>query len=214
MQFTGEFETHITVSLPYQECLPSLQQWAAGNDLKCTHIVLERGSTVSQPMLSYRGVGCLTDQIARANELRDRLVTLAFNPNRIKIEASPQNEGIPQSDEQAADHPPQRYFEHHVKLLMEAGQDLLELSLLAQRHGARLSRNALRIRDDAKQERFVTQRCHGVGWLTARQEFEFLRSALVNAGQQVVDSEAEFVVYDSNLELDAGWLDRSPGGLD
>jgi hypothetical protein len=81
------------------------------------------------------------------------------------------------------------------------------LAALAARHGAHLSRNALRRRDDGVQERFVTQRCAAVGRPAARRLLDGLLAALAAAGHTALGVEEEFVAHDSNLALDAGWIE-------
>ncbi|HBR00740.1 MULTISPECIES: hypothetical protein [unclassified Roseofilum] len=55
MQFTGLFETHITVSVKDLDEVEKLRQWSADRGLQCLHILLDRGVTPSQPMLTRWG---------------------------------------------------------------------------------------------------------------------------------------------------------------
>jgi hypothetical protein len=211
MDFTGDFETHLTVRLPAdvpaESSVAALRATPDASGLKCTHIVLARGRTPSQPMLTLAGQGTLSHALAAADALRDRLADAGFDVCRVKIEAAPWNQDVPATDADGAAHPPQRYFEHHVKLLLPPGDEPAGLSALAQAHGAHLSRNALRRRDDGRRERFVTQRCHAVGRETASRRLASLLDALRAAGHEVIDVEEEFVVYDSDLALDDGWIE-------
>jgi hypothetical protein len=206
MQFPGEFETHITVLLDEQASIERLQQWGIDHGLHCLHIVLDRGDTTSQPMLTRHGNGEFTDELKKAMELRQLLNAEGFQVVRVKIEAAPDNSGVPQSNPEAANHPSNGYFEHHIKLVLESGDDMLSLTELAAQHSAHLSRNALRIRDDNRSERFITQRCLSVGRVEARQQLQALLDALVPLRHTVIKIEEEFVVYDNNLALDAGWI--------
>jgi hypothetical protein len=72
---------------------------------------------------------------------------------------------------------------------------------------------------DGRQERIVTQRCSGVGRSTAFELYSSLADGLRTHGLDncfdgerdgVIDTELEFVVYDSALDLDAGWMDDAP----
>jgi hypothetical protein len=209
MDFTGEFETHITVSFGDICEIKRLQQWSAERNLKFLHILLERGTNISQPMLTRRGRGNFADELKIANHLAQALVAEGFDVNRIKIEAAPGNRGVPQSDLEALAHHPLRYFEHHVKLSIAPTTDLLPLKELSQRHSAHLSRNALQIRHDDRQARFVTQRCMNVGRSGAEKHLQMLVDAIESLGYIPIDIEAEFVVYDSNLTLDRGWIQAS-----
>lgn len=206
MDFQGDFESHVTVRLAGGEDTRALRDWAAARGLKFTHIVLARGSTASQPMLTRHGRGRLADERARAEALAGEIGATGFVVTRIKIEAAPSAEGVPQSNEEGARAAADQYFEHHVKLLLQPGVDLPALAALAESYAAHLSRNALRSRADGREERFVTQRCRGVGRPTARRHLDALLSALAAGAYEVLEVEEEFVVYDSDLSVDAGWI--------
>jgi hypothetical protein len=206
MNFAGEFETHVTVALSPAQSVDQLQEWAARHGLKSLHILLARGEQISQPMITRRGQGTLNSELVNADQLRQQLAEAGFRVTRIKIEAATENDGVPQSDADVLIQPPERYFEHHLKLLLEPQGDLAELTRLAEQRGAHLSRNALRTLAGGQEERFVTQRCWGVGCQTASQRLFQLVDDLIAAKHRIIDIEQEFVVYDSNLEVDAGWL--------
>ena len=210
MEFAGEFETHVTVAMERGGEPAALRRWASRQGLKCLDIVLERGSTPRQPMLTRRGRGLLSSERAAADELARGLSAAGFSVLRIKIEAGLDNEDIPRTDEDAVLHPAGRYFEHHVKLLLEAGTDVAALAQLAQRHSAHMSRNTFRLRADQREERFVTQRCGGVGSATAGNRLRRLLADISRAGYRQIGLEEEFVVYDSNLRIDAGWIEEAP----
>jgi hypothetical protein len=206
VEFTGEFETHLTVALAPDQAVELLQSWATQRGLKCLHILLARGRNASQPMLTCRGNGRLQQQLAAAEQLRQQLNLAGFAVTRVKVEAATTNDDVPQSDGAANEQPPERYFEHHIKLLLPQKADLTALITLAQRHEAHLSRNALREQAGGKEERFVTQRCWSAGRTTAKQRLVGLVDELTRAEFQIIDVEEEFVIYDSNSEVDAGWL--------
>lgn len=212
MEFAGEFETHITVRLSTESELAVLQEWCVRQAFKCTHIVLERGRHASQPMLSRRGFGVLTRELATATAASKQLQSDGFQVARTKIEGSPENDDVPVSDSDAALQPPDRYFEHHLKLQLRSGANTDALLELVQKHSAHLSRNALRMRSDGYEERFVTQRCYRVGRGCARKALQALIEDLQVATYSIVDVEAEYVVYDSDLTLDAGWLESEVPG--
>lgn len=206
MDFQGEFETHITLALAGQEEFQSLSQWSQQHDLKCTHIVLERGVTTSQPMLTRESQGTLPEIFWQAETLKRDCEKAGFPVSRVKLEVPPWNAGVPLT---RADAPPQeQYFEHHFKLLLPSDCDLSPLKEAVAPHGAHLSRNARRTRDDGQHERFVTQRCYGVGRQEAQAAFDELMCALRAHSFSILETEQEFVVYDSNFALDAGWLDE------
>lgn len=205
-EVSGDFEIHITA---YAHQAEALSAFAAEHGVKFVHIVLDRGAFASQPMLTLPGRGTLTDQYAAVRDWRRKLDAAGIRPCRCKIELVPWGVGVPGSDEQAAAEPAGRYFEHHLKLLLPAATvaDLVALADLVAPHGARLSRNARRERADGGQERFVTQRCHAVGRATAQRRLDALVETVRAAGHEVLAVEQEYVVSDSHVHHDRGWLD-------
>ncbi|MFC4514070.1 hypothetical protein [Streptomyces ehimensis] len=207
--FAGDFEAHLTVRADDGPAtVDALERYAAGHGMKCAHIVLDRGRTPSQPMLTLRGSGRLP-VVREAVEAAARGVRGAgFAVVRTKIEATPWAEGVPRTDAEAAALGARYYFEHHVKLLLTPGTDTSALTALAEAHAAHLSRNARRVRADGRAERFVTQRCRLVGRPTAERRLDALLTALRDAGYDMASSEREFVVHDSDETVDDGWIDE------
>lgn len=206
MQFTGPFETHITVSVKDLEEVEKLRQWSAHQGLKCLHILLDRGVTPSQPMLTQWGEGRLSDELDRAQELCQVLQAEGFTIVRIKTEVAADCPSVPQCTTEAVNHTDHQYFEHHIKLLLQPLAPLKPLIERVEPYCAHLSRNALKTRQDSYQERFVTQRCRGVGRQEAEEQLKHLLQAIADLNIPILDIEQEFVVYDSNFELDRDWI--------
>lgn len=214
-RFVGEFETHVTVRCDAGDDadMTALRAWAAAEGgVKFTHVMLARGRVRSQPMLTLTGSGTLGQQITAATELVTGLErgTTGCNVTRVKVEAAPWTRGVPRTDTEAASLGPGYYFEHHVKILCGEA-DLERLAALVVAHGAHLSWNARRVGGDGNSERFVTQRCYGVGDTSAVEALARLCSALADDGREIVSAEREYVVYDSDASLDEGWI-RTVGG--
>ncbi len=202
----SQYETHVTVRCPEPGEAERLGRWAAAAGLKLTHIVLARGRMRQQPMLTLRGSRTYAQESARAERTVERLRADGFLPVRVKIESSPWAAEVPLRPCRDG-----RYFEHHVKLLLEGDTDTAALAERVAPHGAHLSWNARRVRDDATHERFVTQRCHGVDAEGAGRALDGLLDAL--APLRVLEVEREFVLYDSDVSVDEGWLDEDrPAG--
>ncbi|AZS76897.1 hypothetical protein DDE74_37685 [Streptomyces lydicus] len=207
--FVGEFEVHLTVRDDGDhEAAGQLAAYAAAHHLKCVHILLEQGEVPSQPMLTLHGAGTYEEVRSQAVTKADGLRAAGFDVVRTKIEATPWSDGVPGTDEEAADLGPDYYFEHHLKLVLARSAPVGSLLALAVAHGAHLSRNARRARSDGRVERFVTQRCRRVGLATAGQRLDALSGQLRAAGHRIASVEREFVVHDGNLALDVGWLDE------
>ncbi|MFK3978905.1 hypothetical protein ACI2K4_00865 [Micromonospora sp. NPDC050397] len=178
---SGDFEIHITT---YSHHAKQLAAFAEQHGVKFLHILLDRGTNVSQPMLTFTGSGTLEQQRVLVEHWRDRLREAGLHACRAKIEAAPWCTGVPQTDRDAADEPGDRYFEHHVKVLLSnpTVADLVTITDLVAPHGARLSQNARRQHTSGQQERFVNQRGYGIGLTTAEQRLESLVVDLVRMG--------------------------------
>ncbi|MFE9904089.1 hypothetical protein [Streptomyces achromogenes] len=199
------YESHVTVRCTGPAAWARLRRWAAVAGLKLTHIVLARGRMREQPMLTLSGSASYAEQSARVRGVVARLRTDGFEPVRVKTESVPWAPEVPVllgADDE-------RYFEHHVKLLLGADTDLDALAARVVPHGAHLSWNARRVRAGARHERFVTQRCRGVGADGAGRALERLLTDL--GGCVVLDVEREFVLYDSDLSVDDGWIQEPVG---
>jgi hypothetical protein len=201
VEFAGAFETHLTVL--GTSCNEQLAHWSMHRGWKFLHIVLERGAILTQPMMSYRSQGKLTEQLQIAAATAQDLQQMGCEVTRIKIEAALENNDIPRSNI-AAQAFPNCYFEYHLKLLLNGERSTL--IDLVQPYGAHLSRNARRQRSDGQREYFVTQRCLDVGSMAAQQRFQDLARVVASRGYSIIASHGEYVVYDNNIDLDRGWL--------
>lgn len=212
VSFNGDFEAHVTVRAPGPSEVAALERYAAARGVKFAHIVLDRGRTPSQPMLTLRASGALPGVRAAVEGAVREVRDAGFEVVRAKVEAAPWAEGVPESDEAAVALGARYYFEHHIKLLLPPGADAAPLAELASGHCAHLSRNARRVRADGRAERFVTQRCRMVGRRTAGARLDALTAAIGAAGYEMASAEREFVVYDSDASLDAGWISEEGTG--
>ncbi|MFI9782533.1 hypothetical protein ACIHEI_03345 [Kitasatospora sp. NPDC051984] len=203
----GRYETHLTLAPAEAE---ALADWAAANGLEFTHILLARGRHPSQPMLSWQSDGTLAAQHHRAAAEAARLRAAGFTPVRVKIEAAPWTPGVPDTDAEAEQADPARYFEHHVKVRLAPDVPRDALARAADGHHAHVSWNARRTEPDGHSQYFVTQRCHRLGLTTAGRHLDRLTAALTAAGFPPLKVTREYVVHDSALALDSGWLDDAP----
>ncbi|MFJ4342376.1 hypothetical protein [Streptomyces sp. NPDC088915] len=191
----GVCETHVTVRCRTEGERVRLEAWAAGRGLKVTTIVLARGRTPVQPMLTLPG---RTGHPAVVAGLREA----GFEPVRVKVET------VPWSTEPAG--PGGGYYEHHLKLALPSAYDRAALEALVVPHGAHVSWNARRVLPGpgGRHERFVTQRHPGPADAAGR-ACDALVAALVAAGHEPVAQEREFVLSDSDLSWDEGWLEEA-----
>lgn len=190
-----QFETHMTLSPIDFAALASVRTWCESQALKWTHIVLDQGRSPSQPMVTFLGSESLAVQLKRAEDLTRAIQKQGGEVVRVKTE-------VPFDHDHVGSH----YFEHHIKLLLDATCDVDALTAMVVPHAARLSRNARRERADGLLERFVTQRQHHQDRHQASVERDDLLAALTDAGFAILETESEVVLFDSNVELDAGWI--------
>jgi hypothetical protein len=203
--YAGDFEVHVTVRPPDLAALERFRAWCQQHDCKCIRIVLARGDHVEQPMATWRrGVTTLPAVLAHARDRIGELERASIPVVRLKIEAAPDNDGVPQND--TAEQDAANYFEHHVKLLRDPAASREALLQACMEFGARLSRNAWHENPQGLQERFVTVRHYCIGRVAAEERLQRLLAALTELGEKVIEVESEYVVFDSNVQLDAGWL--------
>ncbi|MET7365455.1 hypothetical protein ABZS61_06425 [Streptomyces sp. NPDC005566] len=200
------YESHMTVLCDGDE-LRRLQRWAEQRGgVKFTHIQLAQGLTASQPMLTLRGTrSSYGEEVSAVRKVAKSLVGRGFDVARMKVECVPWAAEVPRTDADAAEEAGTRHFEHHVKLLLDPSYDPQALIATAVRHRAHVSWNARRRHTDGREERFVTQRCHGVGAASAVLALHALLADLT--AYEVVEVEQEYVLLDSGPRLDEGWLE-------
>ncbi|MFG2571525.1 hypothetical protein [Streptomyces sp. NPDC048481] len=196
------YETHVTVRCTGPDEPRRLNRWAAAAGLGLTHIVLARGRMREQPMLTLSGGRTFAEASAGARDVVARLIEDGFDPVRVKTESAPWAPEVPSLP--CADG---RYFEHHVKLRLAADADLPALAARVTPHGAHLSWNARRVTGRGCHERFVTQRCRGVDAEGAERALERLLTELT--GCEVLCVEREFVLHDSDVSVDDGWIEET-----
>jgi len=196
----NRYETHLTLAASEAACLDEIGAWALSTGYKWTRILLDQGDSPDQPMLTFRGRESVHQQRAFAQTLIPEIVRRGGQLVRIKIEAEIQNTEVPRDACRA-----ETYFEHHVKVLLPEGSDLMELSRRIGSIPARLSRNARRCRADGSREQFITQRVFQAGLADAQRQLDRLLDVLNEAGDAILEIEQEYVVFDSNLDLDRGW---------
>ncbi|WP_426746523.1 non-canonical purine NTP pyrophosphatase [Myxococcus faecalis] len=205
----GAYEAHLTVSARSEEDLRRFRAFCDAASVKCIFIELGRGAEPFQPMTASYHHGTLRHALEEVRDMARALASDGFDVTRMKLEALGKNRDMPE-DDAAALAQPSNYFEFHVKVLLPAhGADLEALQARCASHGAHLSRNARKVREDGASERFVTLRVHGLGKVKADARFDALLEDLAGLGLPLTQRLREYTVYDSNHALDRGWLETS-----
>jgi hypothetical protein len=213
--YTGTFEAHITVNAANLGDRKKFSQLCQALGVKCILIELAQGVMRSQPMTASYHHGTCKNVLIDVQRLAQKLLEAGFEVTRIKIEAMVNNHDVPVTDEQAQALPATNYFEFHVKVTLPTSEDLQVLRKYCLEHNAHLSTNALKHSVDGQQQRFITMRVYSVGRHSAQARFYTLLSALKQKGLKLSQAQQEYTVYDSNLNLDAGWFSiQNQGGDD
>lgn len=207
--YAGEFEIHLTVQTDDIDA-SSFRLWCDRLDFKCVRIVLSRGTHAEQPMATWRRRDSeLPTVLKEAEEYAASARSDGHRVVRLKIETPLGNANVPQTDEESSSHDPMLYFEHHLKLQRRVGAPVDRLRQVCEQNQSHLSRNAFARVDPLTEHRFVTLRSYGVGAKTSVEQVNGLLKKLAAIGENVIEQESEYCVYDSNLDLDAGWLPES-----
>jgi hypothetical protein len=160
-----------------------------------------------------------------------------FQVIRTKLEASPSSLGttsysspsLPDSEEEATIFfPSTNYFEFHIRLRLkrhrnveeEGNRERAENTLkereerkklldLVRPFGGHLSRSAFKLLSEEEEHRFVTLRLYHLGKKSAYEKLEQTLEALRSGGYVIDGTQREYAVMDSNVSLDAGWIEPS-----
>lgn len=191
------FEIHITVAnLPSHE-QDRFVKFCRQHDTKPILIELAKGDFTQQPMLTaVVYAGTWEETLQTANDYTTLLNKSGFITNRLKIEI-PANyadgyEGYTQSSFN-------KYYEWHGKVNYINPDSLLELCT---DHNVHLSINALK---HDTSTRFITLREFSNQPIFI-DRITKLSNALKAGGWQLTKQQAEYCIYDTNCQLDNGWL--------
>jgi len=211
--YQGVFEAHITVD-GHNDPETRVNFVKVCEKLGCKSILIElpTGVELRQMMTSSYHRGSLKGVQLEAFQLAQNISKHGFAITRVKVEAMMSNAGVPQTDEDAKLHSQENYFEFHIKLLLGPDADIPLLQKLAQEHSARLSNNSLKVLANGFVHRFVTLRIYGDGRITAESKLNACMKALEDSGFTIASRMREYAVYDTNIHLDSGWIDKLNDG--
>jgi non-canonical purine NTP pyrophosphatase (RdgB/HAM1 family) len=199
--FDGVFESHVTVA-PCNE--GAFAQTCDALGVKALFIQLPQGENPRQPMSGAHHRGPLRDVLQTVHELARDIARAGFQVVRTKLEAVGPHREVPQTDADAQATPRTQYFEHHAKLLLPPSANEPEIEAAFAQLGAYLSRGAPRA--DGANLRFVTLRSWGLGQSSAEARFDSVQALAERLGLPLRNRLREYTVYDSSLEVDAGWM--------
>lgn len=204
--YQGFFEAHITLKNTNQN-IEGFQEFCNENKVKPIFIELERGDVPKQIMSSSLHSGNFENVKNEVEQLATKMREKNYEVIRLKIEAHPENTGIPQTKGDILESQRENYFEVHYKILLPVSIDAKKnLLLLAEKYSAHLSKNAFKKRENQTEERFVTKRMYDVGKKEAYQAFDKLHQALKKNNYKIDKKIVEYCVFDSNVLVDNNWL--------
>ncbi|MBW4599393.1 MAG: hypothetical protein KME29_07220 [Calothrix sp. FI2-JRJ7] len=179
--------------------------------VKSVLIELPSGVVANQLMTASYHRGTLISVKQEAYKLAREFASSGFAVARVKIEAMVNNQDVPVTDRQAQVLPTTNYFEFHIKVTL-APSNIEMLAQLCLYHDAHLSANAFKYQQHGQQQRFITMRMYSVGLHTAQVSFNTLLAALRTKKIKLSQPQQEYSVFDSNINLDAGWFGTSSKG--
>lgn len=204
----GLFEVHITVKNYSLEMQEKFKKTCSENACKAVLIELPYGEFSTQLMTSSYHRGSLKQVHTQAYELSQIFARQGFDISRTKIEAMFSNKGVPEDDEEAESLSPENYFEFHIKVPIRNDDNLETIHRICKEHNAHLSRNGFKKIDQNSSQRFVTQRMYGMGRKVAAERFNKCVEDLKSAGYPILSTQREYAVFDSNIGIDKGWIDK------
>ena len=191
------FEIHITTQKLSEQELPAFVDFCAKIEAKPILIELSHGKSTQQPMIS-KVVKC--DGKASLEfileDLKNLFVANSFSVERTKIEVPVKYHSATKGFYPALS---KTYFEWHGKVIVS---DTKSMQALAEKFGGKLSKNSLKNEANRK---FITLRDFD-GEASIMSRIQALKTALAEVKAPVLKEELEFCIYDSNLQLDAGWI--------
>lgn len=201
--YAGAYESHITV-LCDEGMFDRFSDRCQALDAKAIVIELNVGDRPVQPMLCKRHLTGSSETLSNIVQMIGAL-SEEFEVERVKVEASLNNRGIPLRSDSAVRLPADCYFEHHVKLDLPNGFDDGELRNQVRKFSGHLSLNPLHT-DKSRQRRFITQRFYNSTENQASLKLKQLEEYLEHTDFDVLQVIREFNIYDSNIDRDRGWM--------
>lgn len=202
----NKFESHITIELNNKMALTKFQTLCQQLQVKCLLIELPIKVNNFQPMTSLYHKGSFEKVFNEVTSMAQRIMNNGFQVVRVKIEALITNFGIPITEEEAKKFPT-NYFEFHVLVELSSQEEMEKLKIICEKHQAHLSQNAFKKSLKGLNQHFVTMRLYETGKNTAKAQFAVLLNELRKEDFRLSNQLQEYIVYDNNILLDAGWIE-------
>lgn len=213
---TSIYEGHITLShsnlqMPFEEQKTKFMDLCSKLGVKAILIELqsgipENGNFQFQTSQWFNRPFC--EARKSMTEISKEFMSNGWIVQRQKIEATPclrtGSINCPIEDTDVKNYPLTNYFEFHAKISMTDENEPI-IKQLCNEHQTHLSRNAFK-KFEQYDHRFLTMRLYGIGQKNAFANFDSLLSDLKKMNIEVVNTQREYAVWDTNVRLDAGWI--------
>ncbi len=201
-----KFESHITIKLNNKMALNNFQKLCQELQVKCLLIELPIEVNNFQPMTSLYHRGNFEKVFNEVTSIAQRIMNNGFQVIRVKIEALITNISVPITNEEAQKFP-NNYFEFHVLVELSSQEEMERLKRICEKHQAHLSQNAFKKSLNGLNQHFVTMRLYQTGRKMAKTQFLLLLNELRKENFRLSNQLQEYIVYDNNISLDAGWIE-------
>jgi len=216
-RFEGIMEIHVFVA-PVNPTLELQEQFKKAcsqyEGMKCCNLRLDffKQGWVAV-LMSSRYVRGTMDFIWTECFKDSRLLTKnGFDVIRCKIEATASIDGVPVTDSEALLLPKKTYFEFHMVFSNGDGstptdEDVDKVKTIARSLEKQWDVCIPVSTNSFGTQKFLNMRTYGIGRQSAYPRLELLGKHIENAGFKVPRFIREFGVYDSDVTIDAGWLE-------
>ncbi len=191
------FEVHITTKTLIETEIPAFEQFCISINAKPIIIELSKGATAQQPMIS-KVFNCENGQDIHGEiqELVQLFEAANYPISRVKIEVP-----LEMAELATGIFPEKKgtYFEWHGKLTIS---NLEVIQQICKKENAHLSKNALKKDVHSK---FITIRDYSSA-KAIRNRVNELTKSIETVNHYFKKEEFEYCIYDSNENLDQGWI--------
>ncbi|CAF1036464.1 unnamed protein product [Rotaria magnacalcarata] len=204
------FKVHITVDHREMEKLLNVCKI---NKLKPIFIHLQNGNNPQQLMTSSSHVGTFPEIVEQMKIFAD-LQFKDLNIIRLKIKSSASHKGVPEENvDKLFWSQKSNYFEFRYKIYVSSKSQLGRLNALCIQQNLCLAFNAFETKSTYERYYIATMRLFHTGRKNAYVTNNYILQSLTRNDFSPVEVENEFVVYDSNINLDSGWGETIPKSL-
>ena len=202
------YEIHVTVKCESSEIYRFRQ---VCSDIEVKPIVLalqtvENKDVMQDVMTSSVHLGTNSSAYSAATDIKNSLLSCGFDVVRIKIETVPWHPAAPCTEQDTM--PENCYFESHVAVRTSQLRKP-ELSVLAAKHGAHMSKNIFKIVDQDDFVQMMTLRTYDGIYPDFDRKVDNFIQELADNDFELDKKIVEFSIYDTRVSHDAAWLKQS-----